>query len=234
MQLIAHIRAGIRGPVVIRGMSVRDLMTEAYRVRDFQISGGPGWLVTDRWNLEALPEGVSVEMPTVSSDPNTPGPLEICFQSLLEDRFKLKIHRETRELPVFELTVAKGGVKAKLADDQTPLRAGWQKGGISLMIGGELRATAVPFPTFVAALSRFVSRPIVDKTTLKGLYDITLKWTPDPLPGPLPTGGQLPPPDPSSPSLVTALQEQLGLKLESSKGPVEMLVIDSVSRPTEN
>jgi len=215
------------------------LIQNAYRVRSFQVLGGPSWMATDRWDIEARPEEGSVTPPG-PQDPNVPDLFSLRLQSLLEDRFKLQIHRETRELPVFELTVAKGGLRAKLADDQTPFRAGDQRGGISLMIGGgELRATAVPFPNFVAALSGVVARTVVDKTDLKGLYDITLKWMPDvgqvvSPPGPLPTGVQFLSPDPSAPSLVTALQEQLGLKLESSKGPVEVLVIDHVERPREN
>jgi uncharacterized protein (TIGR03435 family) len=215
------------------------LIQNAYRVRSFQVLGGPSWMATERWDIEARPEEGSVTPPG-PQDPNVPDLFSLRLQSLLEDRFKLQIHHETRELPVFELTVAKSGLKAKLADDQTPFRAGDQRGGISLMIGGgELRAMAVPFPNFVAALSGIVGRTVVDKTNLKGLYDITLKWMPDvgqvvgPS-GPLPPGVQLPRPDPSAPSLVTALQEQLGLKLEGSKGPVEVLVIDSVSKPTEN
>jgi uncharacterized protein (TIGR03435 family) len=159
---------------------------------------------------------------------------------------------ETRDLTIFELTVAKGGVKAKLSDDQGPIlppapgtpppRPGGSmpRGNISLMIGGgELHAASIPFANFVATLSQILGRTVVDKTDLKGLYDFDLKWTPDvgqavgPA-GALPPGVELPPIYPSGPSLVTALQEQLGLRLESAKGPVQVLVIDSVQRPSEN
>jgi uncharacterized protein (TIGR03435 family) len=92
----------------------------------------------------------------------------------------------------------------------------------------------VPVKDLATVLSDVFGRPVINRTELKGLYDFGLKWTADVPPGPLPPGVQLPPPDPSAPSLVTALQEQLGLKLESSKGPVEVLVIDSVQKPTEN
>jgi uncharacterized protein (TIGR03435 family) len=114
------------------------------------------------------------------------------------------------------------------------------RGNISLMIGGgELHAAAIPFANFAATLSQILGRTVVDKTDLKGLYDFDLKWTPDvgqtvgPA-GTLPPGVELPPIDPSGPSLVTGLQEQLGLKLESTKGPVQVLVIDGVQRPSEN
>ena len=105
--------------------------------------------------------------------------------------------------------------------------------------GGELHEAAVPFANFVATLSQMRGRTDIDKTDAKGLYDFDLKWTPElgqniGAPGPIPQG--VPPPsiDPSGPSLVTALQEQLGLRLESAKGPVEVLVIDGVQRPSEN
>ena len=202
MQLIAHIRAGIRGPVVIRGMSVRDLMTEAYRVRNFQISGGPGWLVTDRWNLEAHAEDVPS--------------LEIYLQSLLEDRFQLKIHRETKELPVYELTVAKNGLKIKPSTDRGP--------GTRHVGRGETELQSLPFTVFVYSLARQLDHVLIDKTNLNGWYNINLQWNTD-----LKAEASS-----DRPSISTALQEQLGLKLESSKGPVEVLVIDSVRKPSEN
>jgi uncharacterized protein (TIGR03435 family) len=105
---------------------------------------------------------------------------------------------------------------------------------------GNLEATAVPFATFVNALSQQLGRTVIDKTELKGLYDIKLLWTPDAVQGPGPLGpppaGAEPPPlaDPSGPTVFTAVQEQLGLKLDSTKGPVEVIVIDSVQKPTEN
>jgi uncharacterized protein (TIGR03435 family) len=232
------------------------LIQNAYRVRPFQVIGGPDWMTTDRWDIDARAEEGSIPPQAGPSDPNVADPYSLRLQSLLEDRFKLRIRRETRDLPIFELTVAKGGLKAKLSDDQSPfrppergappppppsLRQGrpMPRGSISLFGGGGLQAAAIPFVNFAATLSQIVGRTVVDKTELKGLYDFDLKWTPDAgqtigPPGPLPRGVETPPIDPSGASLVTALQEQLGLKLESSKGPVEVLVIDSVSRPSEN
>jgi bla regulator protein blaR1 len=228
------------------------LIQNAYRVRPFQVIGGPDWLATDHWDIGARAPEDSISQSSGPPDPNVPDGLSLRLQALLEDRFKLKLHRETRDLPIFELTVPKGGVKAKLSDDQGPIRppapgtppprpgGPMPRGNISLMIGGgELHAAAVPFANFVATLSQILGRTVVDKTEMKGLYDFDLKWTPDvgqavgPA-GALPPGVELPPIDPSGPSLVTALQEQLGLKLESSKGPVQVLVIDSVQRPSEN
>jgi uncharacterized protein (TIGR03435 family) len=183
--------------------------------------------------------------------------MSLMLQSLLEDRFQLKIHRETKELPVYDLAVAKGGPKVKLSEDQSPFRPPErgaapppppQRGGPmprgSMRMGrGDLEATALPLTSLINALSQQLGRTIVDKTGLQGLYDIKLQWTPDALPsGPAGSGGpagirgpnEPPPPDPAGPTIFTAVQEQLGLRLESSKGPVEIIVIDNVERPAAN
>ena len=110
------------GRFVTKGTPLRTLITFAYRVRDFQISGGPGWMGTDRWDIEARAEEGSIPVSTGPPDPNTPDPIGIRLQTLLEQRFQLKTHRETKELPIYELSIAKGGLKMKLSDDQTPYR----------------------------------------------------------------------------------------------------------------
>jgi uncharacterized protein (TIGR03435 family) len=224
------------------------LIQNAYRVRPFQVIGGPSWMTTDWWDIEARAEEGTVPPQPGPPDPNVPDAMSLRLQSLLEDRFKLQIHRETRELPVFELSMAKAGLKAKLSNDQGPIRppepgtpppqpgGPMPRGNISMRPGG-LRAAATSMTRFAATLSQIVGRTVIDNTQLNALYDFELSWMPDvgqTVGPPLPPGVQLPPIDPSGPSLVTALQEQLGLKLESSKGPVEVLVVDSVSKPTEN
>ena len=245
------------GRFVATGIPLKFLMTFAYRVRDFQISGGPDWITSDRWDIEGRAEEGSIPRPTGPPDPNVPDPMSILVQSLLEDRFQLKFHRETKEFPVYELSIAKGGPKIKLSEDQTPFRPPErgaptpplpQRGGpmprYSMRMGrGDLEAVALPLSSFIQTLSQQLGRRVMDKTDLKGLYDIKLQWTPDagqgggpfgPF-GPGPGGPEPPPPaDPSGPSIFTALQEQLGLRLESTKGPVDVLVIDSVGRPSEN
>ena len=254
-QMAMSISAQPGGRLVANGLTFRFLMFFAYRVRDFQIIGGPSWTTSDRWNIEARAEEGSVPPRTGVTDPNVPDPLALRLQSLLEDRFQLKFHRETRELPAYELTIAKGGSKVKLSEDQTPFRPP-EKGdppatqlpqpgrpmprGTMRMSMSDLEANSIEFANFVQMLSQVLRRPVIDKTGLKGLYDIKLKWTPEmgqgttPF-GPLPAGAQPPPaPDPSGPSIFTAVQEQLGLKLESTKGPAEVLVIDSVEKPSEN
>jgi uncharacterized protein (TIGR03435 family) len=237
------------GRFTAKNAPLSPLIQNAYRVRPFQLIGGPSWITSDFWDIEAKAEEGSVPPEVGPPDPNVPDAMSLRLQALLEDRFKLQVHRETRELPVFELTLVKTGVRAKLSDDQGPVRPpepgtavppGVARGSISMMFGGgELHAAAIPFANFASTLSLIVGRTIIDKTGLKGLYDFDLKWRPDvgqvlAPEGPLSVGVQLPPVDLSAPSLTTGLQEQLGLNLESSKGPVEVLVIDSVSRPTEN
>jgi uncharacterized protein (TIGR03435 family) len=240
------------GRITMTGVTLRLIITFAYRVRDFQISGGPNWISSDRWNIEARAEEGSIPPPTGPPDPNVPDPMAVRTQSLLEDRFQLKFHRETKEMPVYELTVAKSGAKVKLSEDQTPFRpfergaapppppqrGGPMPRGNMRMGRGGLEANGVPFANFVSALSQQLGRTVIDKTGLKGFYDIKLEWTPElgqggPF-GPPPGGPEPPPPDPSGPTIFTAVQEQLGLRLESTKGPVEVLVIDSAQRPTEN
>jgi uncharacterized protein (TIGR03435 family) len=242
------------GRLVVNGATLQALIAYAYAVRNFQIIGGPNWMTTDRWDIEARAEEGTVAPLTGPPDPNRPSPVGIRLQSLLEDRFHLKLHSDTRELPVFELSQAKGGSKLKLSDDQTPLKppepgsgprppqagAPMPRGSMSMMLGGgELEARAMPVTTLASSLAQIVGRTVIDKTELQGLYDFKLKWTPEVgqtigPPGPPPPGVVPPAVDPSGPSLVTALQDQLGLKLDSTKGPVQVLVIDAVQKPTEN
>ena len=241
------------GRMVIAGMPLRALMTFAYGVQDFQISGGPDWMRMNFWDIEARAEEGSVPPPAGPPDPNTPNPMALRLQSLLEDRFQLKIHRETRDLPIYELSIAKGGLKMKLSDDQAPyqppergapppppIQPGGAMPRFSLRMGrGSMDAVAMGIPNIVQSFSSQLGRTVIDKTGLKGLYDIKLRWTPDNAAlggGPAGPGGPeaAPPIDPNGPSIFTAIQEQLGLKLDSTKGPVEVLVIDNVQKPTEN
>jgi uncharacterized protein (TIGR03435 family) len=181
------------GRFVATGVTLKLLMTSAYRVRDFQIIGGPGWIATDRWDIEARAAEGAIPPGAFPTDPNFPSLMSLMTQSLLEDRFHLKLHRETRELAVYELTIAKGGSKVKRSEDQTPFKLPGrgapplpppQRGGPmprgSMRVGrGDLLATAVPFSNFAMALSQQLGRTVVNKTGLTGLYDIHLQWTPD-------------------------------------------------------
>lgn len=152
--------------------------------------------------------------------------------NLLEERFLLTLHRETKEQQVCALVVAQSGPKLQESKEGMG-RAGMDR--------GLLTGQGVGLGLLAKNLSNQLDRTVIDHTDLSGKYDFELKWTPDPgqptaAPlGPPPPGVKLPPPpDPNGPSIFTALTEQLGLRLESQKGPVEMLVIDRVERPSEN
>ena len=231
---------GNGGRFTVIGATVRMLIQQAYRVRDFQLSGGPGWLGSDRFDIEAKPENVA--------DLN-PERMPLMLQGLLEERFQLKIHKETKELPIYELVVAKDGAKLKSVPEPPRPIPGTPPGPLpapggpmppgSFRIGrGEMMGSAIPIENFLQSLSTMLGRTVVNKTGLTGFFDVQLHWAPDagetgPF-GPVP-GVQPPPPaDPAGPSIFTALQEQLGLRLESSKGPVEVVVIDSIEKPSEN
>ena len=151
----------------------------------------------------------------------------ILIQALLEDRFQLRFHRETRELPVFNLVVAKGGSKLKQNVDAGAHGSFGTRGGPPVV---EMYGTNDNMENLIRRLASIVGRPITDKTNIAGKFDFTMKFAPQALrPGPPDSST-----DSTAPDVFTALQEQLGLKLESAKGPVKVLVIDSVERPTEN
>jgi bla regulator protein blaR1 len=228
------------GRFTVAGATVKMLIQQAYRVRDFQLSGGPAWLGSDRFDIEAKPENVS-DM--------TPERMPLMLQNLLVERFQLKTHKETKELPIYELVVAKDGPKLKSVPEPPrpapgtppgppPSPGGPMPPGAFRIGRGELMGSAIPFENFIQSLSSMLGRTVVNKTGLTGFFDVQMHWAPDPGEtgpfGPVP-GVQPPPPaDPAGPSIFTALQEQAGLRLESSKGPVEVLVIDSIEKPSEN
>ena len=172
------------------------------------------------------------------------------LQVLLADRFGLVIHRETQELPVYTLVIAKNGPKLQVAKpgaaypNGIKLPPGTEAAGVWVMrqgVGGSftITAQAIPLASLVPQLSFNAGRPVLDKTGLVGKYDFTLTYSLDQnqfqSPGSAPNGQpSATPPDPSGPSLFTALQEQLGLKMEAGKGPVEIIVIDHAERPSGN
>lgn len=240
-------RTGIQmqpgGGLRVSGATLKMLLTVAYDVREFQIAGGPSWISADRYDILAKTAGSDSERPP--SDPRqlTDAQMKTAreqmqqrLQALLAERCQLTIHRETKEQPVYALLVGKNGPKiqpVEAKDGGSPPR---------MMMGrGMLNGQGVELQMLATVLSNQLGRPVLDRTSLKGHFDIKLEWTPDPgqsmtpLGGAPPPGVQAPPPpDPNGPSIFTAIQEQLGLRLESQKGPVEMIVIDRVEKPSEN
>jgi uncharacterized protein (TIGR03435 family) len=218
------------------------LITFAYDVRDFQISGGPGWINSERYDIQARPDR-SEPAESLPPDPRkmTDAQLKTIgdqmrerLRALLADRFQLTIHRETKDAPVYALVVGKNGSKLQAAEEGKDGPRGMRMGR------GQLTGMSAPLSMLANTLSSQLGRPVLDRTGLTGKYDFKLEWTPDPgqgdgPPGGLPPGIEAPPPpDPNGPSLFTAVQEQLGLRLESQKGPMEMIVIDRVEKASEN
>lgn len=196
---------------------VRFLIQFAWNVRDFQVSGGPGWAGSDHYNIEAVTEeGVGIDRH------------RLMVQALLEDRFQLKVHHESRESQVYTLVPAKGGIK--LQPSAQNCDASGVCGRYSASSNG-MDATAITLDAFATALSQMMGRQVTDKTGYTEKFDLHLKWADPATPG-------LAPDDSTSAStgesIFTVLQRQLGLKLESTKGPVELLVIDRLERPSDN
>ena len=213
-----HIGSG--DTVGLEGATVKTLIEQAYDVRDFQISGGPGWIDSDKYDIAAKAES-SAGVVTLDN-------LRPMLQDMLADRFNLRLHHDTKELSNYRLIQSKGGSKLKLNTT-----AGGPQGRGS---PGHLMLQKVGTSILATQLARQIGRPVVDATGLKGEYDIVLEWTPDESQTSIPMGERQPEPPTNTigPSLFTALEEQLGLKLESEKGPVDVIVIDSVERPSEN
>jgi uncharacterized protein (TIGR03435 family) len=222
------------GRLAMENFSLRGLILFAYGVRDFQLVGLPAWADLVHYDVQAKTEGdFSVSQ--------MEGPM---LQALLEDRLQLRVHREIRQMAVYELSVAKSGLKMKAtqqgacvpydADAPPPVVHLSGAGGMPVFCGyptnratgsnRTLDGAGVSATVLIANLSRLaVDRSIIDKTGLDVGYDVHLEWAADALAD-----------DAGGTSIFTALQEQLGLKLEAAKGPVEVLVIDSVERASAN
>lgn len=216
------------GRLTCTGVTLKMLIMQAYDVKAFQVSGGPSWLGSALWDLEAKVEGVQGRLTIAQLNP--------MIRAILEDRFQLKVHRETKEMPVFALVVAKGGSKLKTHSGEpvpSTERVRIGIGSFSIKQGG------VGFLT--AELQRQLLRVVIDKTDLKDAYDYTLTWAPEPGQGgreslglPPRSGVEPPAPPSDGPSIFTALQEQLGLRLESQKGPAEMVIVEEAEKAPEN
>jgi uncharacterized protein (TIGR03435 family) len=223
-------------------VSLKMLVQSAYGIREDLVSGAPGWADSARFDIDAKVAGSDVDALKKLS----PEQRRLILQPLLAERFKLQSHVETKQLPVYELVLAKGGSKLKEAAPGDDYAKGIKgpdgvaRGGMMRVGRGQLTAQAVPMTSLANMLSQQLRRTVIDKTGLTGKYDLELNWAPDQGSDPMfkgPDGSQQradAAPDSSGPSIFTALQEQLGLRLQSAKGPVETLVIDHVEMPSEN
>ena len=260
------------GRFTANNVTLRMLIRNAYQLQDFQISGGPGWLNSDRYDIVAkIDASVQEEMnaargagpgPIPGQGPN---PLQLMIRSLLAERFKLVVHTETKDSPIYALVMARSdgrlGPDLKKSDtDCAALMAAARGRGpgrgmpppgppqpgervpCGIRIGpGNMAVGGATLAQFANSLGMFAGRVVLDRTGLMGNYDFNLTWTPDQMPQRAP-GTPADQPirfngidiDPNGPSIFTAVQEQLGLKLDSQRGPVEMLVIDRAEKPVEN
>jgi uncharacterized protein (TIGR03435 family) len=240
-----------RGRLRVENTSLRTLIRDTYKVPEFTISGGPDWITSDRYDIEV----------TFGGDLKGDSVL-LLLQRLVQERFQLKVHRETKEGPVYVLTLAKGGPKLQPSNclvidpvgtppppapgEPTEI-CGSNRSGVNgltrimnvvgLKIDETDMATAL-FPGLTFYLSSMLERTVIDRTGLTGRFNIRLEYTPE---SPSALLGVLndantpaPVADTTHQSISTAVQEQLGLKLESGEGPVAVLVIDHVERPSEN
>jgi uncharacterized protein (TIGR03435 family) len=233
------------GRVQATNMPVRPIITFAYQLAGYQLVGGPGWLSTDRYDLIAKLEGDPSSAPAALPGANTPNSMQLALRHLLEERFKLKVHRESREMDIYALVLAKPGgdpgpgLKPSTQDCAAAAAAAPRPGapppgspgqpfcGISGS-PGRVRFGGLPAVSFPAAFSGPAGRMVIDRTGLTGSWDFDLTFAPES------RGPDAPPADPNVPSFFTAIQEQLGLKLEATKGPVDVVVIDSIEKAIED
>ena len=232
----------------VQNASLTDLIKFAYSVKsNAQLPKGPRWIDSDKFDINARIEESQAETIQKLPPDQRFDQRRLMLQSLLSDRFGLKLSSQTKDLPVYALIVAKGGPKLKEVEglplpqpghSSPPPPPGTLAPGVHLptLTGrrGQLTAGAVSMPFFVNWVSgqpEMGDRVVTDATGLKGSYDFELNWSPDDGHTPLLNGV---PQETTGPSIFTAFQEQLGLKLESRKAPVEVLIIDHAERPSEN
>jgi bla regulator protein BlaR1 len=230
------------GQVVVINNTLRNMIRNAYELQEYQIVGGPDWINDDRFDIVAK---------AANSDA-TRLQLAAMVQTLLADRFKLVVHRETRQVPIYALVMARSDkrlgprLQPSTVDCEALFTAARRGGapppsappgerppcGIRL-VPGRMMAGGSLLSDVGRNLAPFTGRLVIDQTGLTGRFDLDLEWTPDQMPQAQPGAppAVLPPPPSDGPSLFAAVQEQWGLKLDAARGPVEVLVIDSAERP---
>jgi uncharacterized protein (TIGR03435 family) len=234
------------GRVTVANMSVHDLITYAYQLAVNQLVGGPFWIASDHFDVIAKLE----DNPQLGTQGSGPNAIQLSMRTLLNERFGLKMHHEPRELDIYALVMVKQGVtgpalKTISATCAAAIKAGPGTssrspnpptatstapcGGIG--IGpGVIRFGGFPLSQLTSLLGDRTGRVVLDRTGLRGRWQFELRFAPEQLGQP--PGAEASTPDPDAPSIFTAIQEQLGLKLESTKAAVDVLVIDHVERPT--
>jgi uncharacterized protein (TIGR03435 family) len=223
------------GGLRVSGANLRALIMTAYNIRNFQLSGGPGWVYTERFNVLAKPDHAGDEGPAdyrKMTNEQRRAAAELMrrrLQSLLSERFQLVIRRETKEMPIYGMVIGKNGVKMTESEE----------GANSSMSTSNTRITCqrCTMGELAVNLSSITGRPVRDETGLTGKYDFKMEWAPELKAGGVERGEGAPADlasTPEAPTLFTALQQVLGLKLEPKKGPVDMYVIERAEKPSEN
>jgi len=197
----------------VTGASLQFLIQNAYDLQSFQLAGAPAWITSTRFDVVAKTDTTSASAQPQDLDAKLKL-VQVRLQSLLADRFQFRAHKGTMEMPVYGLVVAKGGPKL----EASTINTGYMTGG------GQFVCSHSSMDDLASLLSTAMDRMVLDQTKLTGSYKFTLKWTPD----------ESPNPSPDLPGIFTAIQEQLGLKLVSTRGPVEMLIIDHIEKPSAN
>jgi len=245
-------------------VTLRQLVRFAYQLQDSQLSGGPKWLDDDRFDIVAKADGDGLGEPFVAERTGQPSRAQLMLRALLGDRFKLQVHTESRQQAIYALVLARRGgelgpqlqrsdvdcsapdadkretmkAKAKPLGDKSKTQTTTDGPQCGIRIWpGNMTGGGAGIAQLGNSLAAMVGRPVFDKTDLAGTFDFTLTWTPDQIPPGFEKKGAamgLPKIDPNGPSIFTAIQEQLGLKLDSQKGPVDVLVIDRADHPVEN
>ena len=216
-----YVDATSGGKLTARNVSLTWLVQFAYQLESYQLSGGPGWMQTSRYDVTARAADS-----TAATDQ-----IRRVTQALLADRFALKVHTESKDLPIYRLIIA---AKPGKELHKATACAAPECPAFDMLIGGQITARGVTMEDFAHAMTDLTSRPVRNQTALAGQYDFRLSWTPDDAtPGAVGPRGS-PAPDQTLASVFTALTEQLGLKLQSDKGPVDVYVIDHAEKPSEN
>jgi uncharacterized protein (TIGR03435 family) len=249
-ELGGFVRRQPGGRFTVTNMALRPLITFAYQLQSMQLIGGPSWVSDDRFDIVAKMEG---DPPAVMAG-SGPDQMQLALRTLLADRFNLSVHRETRDMDVYALVMARPGGKPGPAlkpstQDCSPQAFQARRGSpppgppapnADVFCGmrgspGRLQLGGLPLSQLANGLQGLAGRIVIERTGLSGNWDAEVTFAPEGRGGPPggpPPDVNLPPIDPNAPNIFTALQEQLGLKLESTKAPIDVLVIDRVEQPT--
>lgn len=227
-----------------KNVTAEMLIQYAYRVKENQILGAPNWSKSEKYDVEAKVEKSELDKLQKLSPEERERERQEMVKNLLADRFNLVLHRDTKTLPVYVLVIGKNGPKLRESQPGDTYSNGIQGpdgrpagAGMLVVRAGQITAQAVSISRLAEILSRQLGRTVIDKTGLTGKYDFTLELPQDDGHAPMLRGDQSDstlPTETSGPSVFTTIQDQLGLKLESEKGPGEILVIDHVQKPSEN